>query len=267
MPPSLAFTKLDPLFNPRGVAVIGASNDPSKFGSMFLNALVSTGFPHVYPVNPKETDVSGLKSFKSVQDIPEPVDYGLVSVPISRILDVIRDCGRKSVKGVAIFTAGFSESIKNEGITLEQEMVNTAKEYGVRLIGPNCVGIYCPSSKLAFFPGLSTEEGNIAFISQSGGHAEELARQASKWGLTFSKIVSYGNGSDLDSTDFLEYLGDDPDTEIVAIYLEGVKDGQRFIRTLRHVAQSKPVVIWKGGYSDNGARAAASHTEIGRAHV
>jgi acyl-CoA synthetase (NDP forming) len=173
---------------------------------------------------------------------------------------VIKDCGRKLVRAAAIFTAGFSECGTEEGAALEREMVIAAKEYGLRLIGPNCIGIYCPSSKLAFFPGLSREEGHIGFISQSGGHAEELARQASKWGLTFSKIISYGNGCDLDSTDFLEYLGEDQDTKIVALYVEGVKDGTRFARTLMNVARSKPVVVWKGGTSENSARAAASHT-------
>ena len=260
MTSSSAHNNLDPIFHPRGVAVIGASNNPSKFGSMFLNALIDTGFPSVYPVNPNETEVSGLKSFKTVEDIPGPVDYGLISVPISNIIDVIKDCGRKSVKGVAIFTAGFSESITEGGTILERKMVNTARDYGLRLIGPNCIGIYCPSSKLAFFPGLSKDQGNIGFISQSGGHAEELARQASKWGLTFSKIISYGNGCDLDSTDFLEYLGEDPNTKVVALYVEGVKNGPRFVSALRHVARLKPVVVWKGGTSFNSSRAAASHT-------
>lgn len=254
------YQRLKPIFNPRGVAVIGASNNPEKFGSMFLNALLDTKFPRVYPVNPNEAEVSGLISFKRVEDIPGPVDYSLISVPISRIIEVIKDCGRKSVKGAAIFTAGFSEGGTEKGKNLEKEMVNIAKEYGLRLIGPNCIGIYCPSSRLAFFPGLSQEEGCIGFISQSGGHAEELARQASKWGLTFSKIISYGNGCDLDSADFLEYLGEDPDTKIVTLYVEGVKDGPRFVKALRRVTASKPVVVWKGGTSDNSARAAASHT-------
>ena len=255
-----AHNDLEAIFHPRGVAVIGASNNPAKFGSMFLNALIDTGFPQVYPVNPNETEVAGLKSYKRVEDIPGPVDYGLISVPISNILDVIRDCGRKSVRGAAIFTAGFSESIIEKGMILEKEMISTARDHGLRLIGPNCIGIYCPASRLAFFPGLSKEEGNIGFISQSGGHAEELARQASKWGLTFSKIVSYGNGCDLDSTDFMEYLGEDSDTKTIAMYIEGVKEGPRFANALRRVAQSKPVVIWKGGTSVNSARATASHT-------
>jgi len=254
------YDELQPVFNPRGVAVIGASNNPAKFGSMFLKALIDNKFPRIYPVNPTETEVCGLKSYKTVEDIPGPVDYAVLSVPISGIIEVIHACGKKSVKGASIFTAGFSEGDTGEGDDLEKQMVNIAREYGLRLIGPNCVGIYCPSSGLAFFPGLSKEEGHIGFIAQSGGHAEELARQASKWGLTFSKIVSYGNGCDLDSTDFLEYLGEDEDTKIVALYIEGIKDGPRFINTLRRVAKSKPVVVWKGGTSDNSARAAASHT-------
>jgi len=252
--------RLDPIFNPRGVAVIGASNNPAKFGSMFFNALLDTKFPCVYPVNPSEEEISGLRSFKTVQDIPGPVDYALISVPISRIIDVIEDCGRKSVKGVTIFTAGFSEGGTGEGMDLERQMLKIAKDYDMRLIGPNCIGIYCPSSSLAFFPGLSREEGSIGFISQSGGHAEELARQASKWGLTFSKIISYGNGCDLESTDFLEYLGEDNGTKTVALYVEGVRDGPRFLNTLRRVAGLKPVIVWKGGTTENSARAAASHT-------
>ena len=258
--PKSNFDELDEIFNPRSVAVVGASNNPTKFGHIFLKAMIDAGFPKIYPVHPKGGEILGLKAYKSMEKIPDIVDYVVISISAKNIPDVILDCGKKGVKAVNIFTADYSESGTEEGKNREEALVKLAKSVNVRIIGPNCMGIYNPTSKIAFFPGISKEKGTVGFISQSGGHAEEFAFKGPALGVKYSKIVSFGNASDLDSTDFLEYLSCDSETEIIAIYIEGPKDGKRFFGALKEASKKKTVVVWKGGGTEGGSRACASHT-------
>jgi len=195
-----------------------------------------------------------------VLDIPESIDFAMITVPAKIVPSVLEDCLAKGVKAVEIFTAGFSET-GEKGRILEEELVKITKR-GIRAIGPNCFGVYCPASRLTLLPGadFSTESGPVAFISQSGGHAQEIAREATGSGIRFSKVISYGNACDLNEVDFLEYLAHDPETRIIAAYMEGPRDGQRFMKLVQDVSKTKPVLIWKVGLTREGAQAVSSHT-------
>ena len=249
--------ELEYLFNPRSVAIIGASESPLGSG-MFMTALMNMGFPKIFPINPKGGKVYGLKTYPNVKDVPEPVDYAIISVPAKIVPKVVEDCAEKGVKAAQIFTSGFSE-VGKEGKKLEERVSEIAKGR-VRIIGPNCMGIYCPASKLSYLPGSPKEEGSVSLISQSGRYATFAIILANRFGIKFNKIISFGNACDLNSTDFLEYLGDDPETKIITMYVEGVTDGKRFFNTLKEVTKKKPVIIWKGGRTEEGSNAAASHT-------
>jgi len=252
--------EFEEIFNPKSVAVVGASSS-MKFGSFFLNSLKGFGFEgDLYPVNPKESEIMGLKSYPSVKEIPGDVDLVGISVPAKYVPSVMMDCAEKGVKAVEIFSSGFSE-LNEGGIALDEELVSIAREGSFRIIGPNCFGIYCPSSRLTLLPGydFSKESGPVAFIGQSGGYSAELCVKAKGWGINFSKVISYGNASDLNETDFMEYFLNDPETKIITAYIEGIKD-KRFVEVLRDVTKEKPVMIWKGGLTESGARAVSSHT-------
>jgi acyl-CoA synthetase (NDP forming) len=173
---------------------------------------------------------------------------------------VIEDCIAKGVKSIHFFTAGFSETGEEEDAELERRIVSRAREAGIRLIGPNCMGIYCPAARVAFMPEFPTEPGPVGFLSQSGGNAGDMVYAAARRGIRFSKVISYGNAADLNEGDFLEYLAEDPETKIIAAYIEGVRDGRRFFRAMRRASERKPVIVLKGGRTAGGNRAAFSHT-------
>lgn len=255
--------ELEPIFYPKTLAVIGASADERKFGgSIFLRSLQEFGFKgNIYPVNPQGSEIFGLKMYPNVRDIPEPVDLAHIMVPAPLVPRVLEDCVAKGVKAAQIFTAGFSETGEEEGRRLEGELVRIARK-GIRLIGPNCFGVYCPASGLTLLPGYDfpKESGPVAFLSQSGGYAAEFSREANGCGIRFSKVVSYGNACDLNEADFMEYLAQDPETRIITAYIEGPRDGRRFMRLVREVSKTKPVIIWKAGLTKAGARAVSSHT-------
>jgi acyl-CoA synthetase (NDP forming) len=251
---------LNEVFSPRGVAVVGASSTGAGFATGVMVALKEAGFPAIYPVNPKYSEVMGLPCYPSVRDIPGVVDHVVVSIPAESALALLDDCAAKGVRSVHFFTAGFSESGETKQVELEQAMLKKAREGGFRIIGPNCVGLFVPGTRLVNTAVGSLEPGPVAFISQSGGHASNLPGFSSPRGLRFSKIVSYGNGLDVDESELLEYLSHDPETEIIAAYIEGVKDGRRFRAALEGAAARKPVVIYKGGTTEAGKRAAHGHT-------
>ena len=255
--------EFEAIFYPKSVAVIGASTETTKFGTVFLDSLVQFGFKgKIYPVNPQAKEILGLKTYPNVKDIPDPVDLAFITIPVSAVPKVLEDCIAKNVGAVVILTAGFGETGTEEGRNLEREIVKISKEGDVRVVGPNCFGIYCPASGLTLLPGanFSKESGNVSFLSQSGGYTERFCQQAKGWRIRFSKVVSYGNACDLNETDFMEYLAEDPETKIIALYIEGVKDGKRFLQTVQEVNKRKPVIVWKGGLSEGGGRAVASHT-------
>jgi len=253
--------ELAPVFYPKSHAVIGASAEARKFGGRFLQTLINFGYRGViYPVNPQESEVLGLKAYPSVADIPGPVDFASIAIPARAVPGVLQECVTKGVKAAQILTAGFRE-LGEEGQRLEKEIADTAAR-GVRVVGPNCFGVYCPGGGMTILPGenLPRESGPVGFISQSGGYAVRVPRRADGLGIRFSKAVSYGNGCDINECDLVEYMHQDPETGIITAYLEGVKDGPRFFSLLREVCQTKPVIIWKGGLTQGGARAARSHT-------
>jgi acyl-CoA synthetase (NDP forming) len=255
--------EFETIFYPKSVAVIGASAETTKFGTVFLDALVQFGFKgKIYPVNPQAKEILGLKTYPKVNDIPDHVDLAFITVPASAVPEVLEDCVAKNVGAVVILTAGFGETGKEEGRKLEREIAKISKEGGVKVVGPNCFGIYCPASGLTLLPGanFSKESGNVAFLSQSGGYAERFCQEAKGWEIRFSKVVSYGNACDLNETDFMEYLAEDSETRIIALYIEGVKDGQHFLQTVQKANKRKPVIVWKGGLSEGGGRAVTSHT-------
>lgn len=255
--------KFESIFHPRSVAVIGVSAKEIGFGTYFLNSLIQFGFKgKIYPVHPETTEISGLKAYPSVKDIPDPIDLAFISIPAQGVPAVMEDCAAKGIGTVVILTAAFSETGGKEGKRLEEEIVKISRRGHVRVIGPNCFGIYCPSSGLTLVPGadFSKESGQVALLSQSGGYANRFCRQAVGLGIRFSKVVSYGNACDLNEADFMEYLAGDPETKIITAYLEGVKEGRRFLKIVQDVAMRKPVIIWKGGLTETGARAAMSHT-------
>ncbi|TAK56686.1 MAG: hypothetical protein EPO22_13295, partial [Dehalococcoidia bacterium] len=214
----------------------------------------------IYPINPKVDEFDGMKFYPSVRDVPGPVDHVISSIPSGGVLQLMDDCVAKGVRSVHFFTAGFRETGDAERAELEQQVLAKARAGGVRIVGPNCMGLYVPESRLSFGDDFPMRPGPVAFISQSGLNAEEVVRYAPLRGVYFSKVVSIGNAVDLNESDFLEYGAEDPDTQIIAAYLEGIKDGPRFRRVLSKASDAKPVVIVKGGATGAGTRAANSHT-------
>jgi len=253
-------TRIDELFNPRSVAIVGLPRG-LKVGKLFLMALLDQGFNGpIYPVNPKTDDIDGLKSYPDIKSIPGPVDLAIILVPHAYTLPVIKECGEKGVKGAVLFTAGYKETGTAEGKALEDELVKTAAAFGMRLIGPNGMGLYCPKTGLSFFPRLSKKAGPVGIISHSGSLTNILGYIAPQKGIGFSKVVSLGNECDLTCADFLLYLKDDVDTKVIATYTEGIKDGGLFLAALKKTSAEKPVILWKVGLTPEGSTAAASHT-------
>ncbi|MFC1982708.1 CoA-binding protein [Chloroflexota bacterium] len=254
---------LDYLFQPRSIAIIGVSPDGTKLsaGREFLNSLIDIGFKgKLYPVRHGGGEVHGLKIYPNITDIPDSIDYVISAIPAQQNLQLVVDSASKGAKAMHIFSAGFSEIADVEGAKLESQLMDIARQKGVRIIGPNCMGLYCPKTGLAVSRELPKQSGAIGFISQSGGNTAYAIREGAMRGIYFSKAISYGNASDLNECDFLEYLTNDPDTTLITGYIEGVKEGTRFRETLKRATQKKPVILYKAGTTAGGVRAAASHT-------
>jgi len=256
------FEAIRAMVDARSLAVIGASGTPGKFGNFFTRSQLKMGYDGaLYLVNPKEREIMGLPVYPDLLSLPEPPDLVYVTIPAARSIDILRECARVGVKGVVMIAAGFSESGR-EGAALEEEAVRIAREGGFRIIGPNCFGIYNPATGLTMLPGhdFSRTPGDTGFISQSGGFGVHLVRQAQSLGISCSSAFSYGNAADVDESDLLEYFAMDDDTRTVAGYIEGVRRGDAFERSLRLAASSKDVVLWKVGRSTSSQRAVTSHT-------
>ena len=223
------------------------------------------GYPAIYPVHPREKELLGLKAYPGIKEIPVDIDLAISLVPRSEVLQVVRDCAVKGVKGLILFTSGFKEK-DDAGGKIEQEIVQAAHQGGVRLIGPNANGIYCPAAQICTFPGalmaggLPTESGGTAIISQSGSFADYACQVLAGINIRFCQVVGYGNESDLGAVDFLEYCGEDKETRVIAGYLEGIKNGRRFYELAKNISRQKPIIIWKGGVTESGAKAALAHT-------
>lgn len=258
-PNSETVRQIEALFHPESIAIVGVPRG-LKAGRLFLTALLDQKFPgQIYPVNPHIEEIDGIDVYPDIASIPGPVDLAIVLVPSRHTLSVIEACAKKGVKGAVLFTSGYGES-GPEGLALQQKIVRVAQSGGMRLIGPNGMGLYAPTSGLSFFPDLSRQPGNTALVSHSGSLANILGRMASGRGLYFSKAVSIGNECDLSCPDFFTYFAQDPTVGVIGAYIEGVKDGPAFFAALRKASLVKPVVIWKMGLTREGARAAASHT-------
>ena len=252
---------LEYIFHPRSIAVVGASTQPSNpAADVFIQPLLILDYPGpIYPVNPKGGELLGLKVYPTLADVPGPVDLATICVPAPLVPQMMADCAHKGVKLAQIFTAGFSES-GEAGERLEAEIAAIARRGGVRVIGPNCMGIYCPGTGLSFNPYFPRDSGAVGYLSQSGANINDVVEPGVHRGLRFSKVVSYGNACDLNECDFLEYLAGDPETQIIAMYIEGIRDGQRFVKALSQATRAKPVTILKGGRTQGGSRATLSHT-------
>jgi len=247
---------LNSLFYPRGVAVIGSTSQ-GKLGYQLIRQLAEGGFEPIYAVNPRAQGLDGAPGFSSVADIGRPVDLAVIVSPTTTVPAVLADCGRAGVKAAVIITAGFSEVGNHDA---EKEIARVAHCHGIRFVGPNCAGIINTRSHLA--PTLETipPTGGVSFISQSGAVGGVLLAWAREFGLGISKFVSYGNGADLREIELLRYLAEDPDTSVVALYIESVSDGREFMRAARECARRKPLVVIKSGRTQSGQRATLSHT-------
>ncbi len=248
-------------FQPKSVAVVGASRDQKKVGYAVVDNLVRYGYEgKIYPINPQADEILGLKVYPSVRDVEGEIDLAVVVVPAKFVLQVIEDCGAKKIDSVIIISAGFKES-GSEGSTLERQLTARAKELGIRVLGPNCLGLINTHSKLnaSFAQGMCAT-GNIAFFSQSGALCTAVLDWAIKENLGFSKFISLGNKVDVSEFDLLTALAVDPDTSVIIGYIEGVKDGAKFMKAARNATKKKPVIIMKSGGTAAGARAASSHT-------
>lgn len=254
---------LDPLFRPRAVAVIGASRDPRSIGGSILRNLLRFGFNGlVFPVNPAAAVVQSLKSYPTVEAIPDPVDLAIIAVPRPLVLEAIEACGRKGVRAAVVITAGFKE-VGATGAALERQVVDRARAHGMRLVGPNCMGIMNldPGVRLqASFSATEPSAGNVAFSSQSGALGEAILSLLVERGLGLSMFASLGNKADISGNDLLEYWEHDPRTDVVLMYLESFGNPQKFVQICRRVARRKPILAVKSGRTEAGARAAASHT-------
>jgi len=252
--------ELDPLFNPRSVAVIGATNSWNKWGYSTFSSIIQSFEGKVYPVNLKEDKILGRKAYKKVGDIPDDVDLVIFVIPAEIVPGVMEECSAKGVKAAVIITAGFRETGK-DGRDLENEVIRAAKKGGIRFVGPNCMGIWSASSKLkAYMFPFPTIDGPIAFVSQGGNVGGAVVMSAFKRGIGFHRYVSCGPAADIQIEDYIEYFGDDPDVKVILTYIEGLSDGKRFIEKVSKVTRKKPVIALKPGRTEAAAHAILSHS-------
>lgn len=249
------------LFDPSSLAVIGASNIPGKWGFGLMFNILTGGYRgKIYPVNPSEKNILGFKTYSSVNELPEPVDLALITIPAERAIECVKECGKKGIRWAVVISSDFAEA-GDEGRERQERLVRAGEEYGVKIIGPNTMGIYSSSSSLhALGSPFQAKKGKIALISQSGNIGVQIMGLGERIGLGFSRFFGTGNEAMLRLHHFVEMLLDDGETEIIAIYVEGIRDGRRFYDVLRRASLKKPVIILKSATTSAGARAALSHT-------
>ncbi|RLF97133.1 CoA-binding protein, partial [Thermococci archaeon] len=256
---------LSTFFEARSVAVIGASKTPGKIGHEILKNLALYEYKgKVYPVNPKEKEILGMKCYKTVSEIENEVELAVIAIPPKSVPGVVEECGRKGVRGIVIVSGGFKE-LGDEGREIEEQIVSIARKYGMRIIGPNCIGIYDSRSKIdTFFQSrermMRPKEGAVSFITQSGTFGCSFLEWAAEEGIGVARFVSYGNRADVDEPELIEFLGEDERTRVIAVYMEGVGDGRRLMQSISKTSRRKPVLILKAGRTKAGSRVALSHT-------
>jgi acetyltransferase len=246
-------------FNPKSIAVIGASETEGKVGNTVLNNIINSGYNgKIYPINPRAGAICDLPCYKSVLDITEDIDIAIFVIPGKFVNKAAEECGKKKVKGLIIISAGFKE-VGGEGVNREDELIQIGKKYGMRILGPNCLGLIGLNYN-GSFAAETPKKGGIAMISQSGAMLTGMLDYSMTQAFGFSYNISLGNKADLSAVDFIEYLADDEDTKVILCYLESIKDGDRFLSILPKATRKKPIIILKSGVSEAGARAASSHT-------
>ncbi len=252
---------LDMFFNPQSVAIVGASENPQKLGHQVLANVIYSGFKGpIYPINPKASEILGLKCYASLLDVPGPVELVTILVPSKAVAAVMEEAGQKGAKGAIVITAGFREA-GGEGVQMEQQLLDIAEKYGMRIVGPNCLGLIDTFAPInASFAAGMPEQGSIAFMSQSGALCTAILDYALAENIGFSHFISLGNKSDIDEVALLEAWQDDPQTNVVIAYIEGIKDGPRFMASARQAARNKPIIAVKSGRTASGSKAVSSHT-------
>jgi len=261
--------EMKPFFDPKAVAIIGATNKKGKVGNVIFENFKSNKEKgifkgKIYPVNPKLDEIEGYKVYKSVEELPEDTDLAVISIPAPFVPDTMKGIAKKGIKSVIIITGGFGE-LGEEGKKLERQIYEIAKANGIRVIGPNCVGVYVPDTGVdtVFLPDNKMDRpksGPIAFVTQSGAFAAAMLDWAAGAGIGIGKMVSYGNKLDVDDADLMDYFIHDDEINVVTFYIEGVKDGRKFIESAKRITKVKPVIALKSGRTEYGAKAASSHT-------
>lgn len=252
---------LDRIFFPGSVAIAGVSSRMDNPGTLFLRSLEDMKFAgELYPVNPRYDEILGYKCYPDITSIPVSPDLAILSVPPAAVPKLVEECAQCDTGGCIINTAGFSESGREEGRGLELEILDVLRENELRLVGPNCMGIYSSRGRIALFAGMFPTEGRASMISQSGSLSSITFMTGLERGIFFDKIVSSGNELDLNCSDYLEYLVDDPQTDMILAYLEEIRDARRFLAAAMDVKGSKPIIVLKAGLTKSGGKAASSHT-------
>lgn len=257
----------DDLYFPKSIAIVGVSKRLNFGSAFFVHALKVLNFNgEIYYINPKYAGdtLFGREIIASIDEIDHKVDLVYSCIPARIVPELAKQCAAREDKFLVVFTSGFSELLTDEATKLENQLLKIIEDSPTRIIGPNCLGPYCPKGSVGWDTGFipPSVKGNVAFASQSGGHASNLIRVAAGRGFYYSKGLSFGNQIDVNCLEILEYYAKDPDSDVIALYLEstGSADGNRFFQKLKEVTIRKPVIIWKGGQTSTGARAAASHT-------
>jgi acetate---CoA ligase (ADP-forming) subunit alpha len=256
--------ELERLFYPRHIAYVGASPKKGKrwnSGNAYISGAFSQDFQgDIYPVHPRAKNILGYKVYPRISDIPGKIDLAIFTIPAPAALPVMEECVAKGVKFVHLLTAGFSETGQSEFSEIEDRIVTLAEKGGVRIIGPNCMGVYCPEGGIAWNDQFPARSGNVGFFSQSGQLASRFIMQGPQRDIYFNKVISFGNARGVKPSEFLEYFAQDSRINMIGAYLEGLRDGRAFFESARRITPQKPVIIWKGGQTEGGSRAVLSHT-------
>ncbi|MFQ5382078.1 MAG: CoA-binding protein, partial [Dehalococcoidia bacterium] len=256
--------RLDRMFNPKNVVVVGDKGPAFMWLRNNMPVRDKGGTLYSVQLDPKEIEgieKLGVQNFKSLEEVPGEIDYAVVAVPRPVTPIILKGLIENRAHGAGFFTSGFAETGEEEGIKLQAQLTEMARAANFNLVGPNCMGLYLPTAGVRFSPDAPvTDDGTIGFLSQSGTHGIMFTVVANAYGMHLTRCVSLGNAIALDIPDYLDYLTKDPATKVIGMYVEGVKDGRRFFEALREACATKPVVIWKGGQTEAGARATMSHT-------
>lgn len=256
---------LSRFFKPESIAIVGASPKEGKIGRVVLENFIGRFEGRIYPVNRNYDEVLGLRCYRSVEELPEAPDLAIIAIPAPGVPEIVRELGEKGTRAVVIISGGFRETGTTEGEALERKLIEVARTYGIRILGPNCIGVFDNLSGVnTFFVSkmMKPPRGRVAFISQSGAFAIALMDWMAYHGIGVSRAVSHGNKVDIDDVELLEYFGEDDETRVILMYIEGLKEGRGrlFMEVAKRVSQIKPIVVYKAGKTSRGGRAAVSHT-------